>query len=315
MKPMISDFTHFEKITPLRFDGASYKYAVQGNDSLYILKFEEYPRRKASISHTHHHTSEYIGSHIYESIGLPTQETFLVKRDDRIAVACKHFCQGNTRLYSFKELATDFMHPSISKNSASQAITTLEGTLELISKQTVFQPKVLTDRYWDMFVVDAFIANSDRHNGNWGYLVDNHTFEVSLAPIYDCGSSLFPLLTNEEMRTCLQSESMMKQLSANEPSSTVRYKGAKINFLDFCRNYENPDFLAAVKRMVPRIDMDTIKAIITHTPVITEIRKEFLIHLLTLRKELLLEPALKRAMKAEKTSFNESDQVTQGLER
>ena len=117
------------------------------------------------------------------------------------------------------------------------------------------------------------------------------------------------------MRTCLQSESMMKQLSANEPSSTVRYKGAKINFLDFCRNYENPDFLAAVKRIVPRIDMDTIKAIITHTPVITEIRKEFLIHLLTLRKELLLEPALKRAMKAEKTSFNESDQVTQGLER
>lgn len=313
---MLEDFTHFEKITPLRFDGASYKYAVQGGNYIYILKFEEYPRRKTSISHTNHHISEYIGSHIYESIGLPTQETFLVERDDRIAVACKNFCKENMRLYSFKELATDFMHPSISKSSTSQAVTTLEATLELISTQTIFQPKVLTDRYWDMFVVDAFIANPDRHNGNWGYLVNNNTFDVSLAPIYDCGSSLYPVMSEKNMSTCLKDSTLLKKYSINEPASTIRYKGAKINFLDFCRNYENPDFLAAVKRIVPQINMDNIKAIITNTPVITDTRKEFLVNLLTLRKELLLEPALKRAIKAEKEiPFTISKPTGKGLER
>lgn len=313
---MLQDFSHFKKLVPFRFDGASYKYAVQGKDSIYILKFEEYPRRNVSISHTNHHISEYIGSHIYKSIGLPTQETFLVKRDDKIAVACKNFCKKDIRLYSFKELATDFLHPSISRSSTSQAFTTLEGTMELISKQTLFQPKVLTDRYWDMFVVDAFIANPDRHNGNWGYLVNNNTLEVSLAPIYDCGSSLYPMMSEKDMSACLENPVLLKKYSINEPASTVRYKGAKINFLDFCRNYENPDFLAAVKRIVPRIDMDTIKAIITDTPVITDIRKEFLINLLTLRKELLLEPALKRALKAEKEiPFTISKPTGKGLER
>lgn len=313
---MLQDFTKLKKITPLRFDGASYKYAVQGDDAIYILKFEEYPRRKTSISHTNHHISEYIGSHIYESIGIPTQETFLVKRDNRIAVACKNFCEENMRLFSFKELATDFMHPSISKSSTSQAVTTLEDTLELISTQTIFKPQILINRYWDMFIVDAFIANADRHNGNWGYLVDNNTFEVTLAPIYDCGSSLYPVMSEKNMATCLKDPVLLKQYSLNEPASTVRYNGTKISFLEFFSNYKNPDFLAAIKRIIPLIDMNKIKKIINDTPTITDLRKKFLIDLLTQRKKLLLEPALKRVLKNEKKiSLDISKAKGKGIER
>ncbi len=305
---MLLDFTDCPKLDVRQYDGASYKYAVLYNNDVYLLKFEEYPRRKKNLSHTGHHISEHIGSQIFKSMGLPTQETLLVKRGDKIAVACKDFRSPGIQINSFAGL--------IKRSSENAQEDHLEDTLETIRTQKFLDKNLVMERYWNMFVVDAFIANTDRHNGNWSYLVNEFTNEVTLAPIYDCGSSLFPLLTEEDMSNCLKNESIMKQLSSNEPCSTIRYKGAKINFLDFCRNYENSDFLAAVKRIVPRINMDNIKAIITNTPVITDTRKEFLVNLLTLRKELLLEPALKRAIKAEKEiPFTISKPIGKGMER
>ena len=41
-----------------------------------------------------------------------------------------------------------------------------------------------------MFVVDAFLENLDRHNGNWGYLVEAKTVQTTNATIFDCGSCL-----------------------------------------------------------------------------------------------------------------------------
>lgn len=33
-----------------------------------------------------------------------------------------------------------------------------------------------------MLIVDSFVGNFDRHNGNWGFLVDNKTNQVLIAP-------------------------------------------------------------------------------------------------------------------------------------
>ena len=44
----------------------------------------------------------------------------------------------------------------------------------------------------DMIVLDAIICNTDRHFGNFGFLVDNKTNEiVAPAPLFDHGNSLF----------------------------------------------------------------------------------------------------------------------------
>lgn len=57
-----------------------------------------------------------------------------------------------------------------------------------------------------MFIVDAFIGNWDRHNGNWGFLYDTNTDEVTLAPVYDCGSSLYPQADEEMMHEILNNK-------------------------------------------------------------------------------------------------------------
>lgn len=44
----------------------------------------------------------------------------------------------------------------------------------------------------DMFIFDALIFNTDRHYGNFGFLIDSHTNEIiAPAPLFDHGDSLF----------------------------------------------------------------------------------------------------------------------------
>ncbi len=59
----------------------------------------------------------------------------------------------------------------------------------------VSRDEALADRrFSDIFFFDALIFNTDRHLGNFGYLIDNDTNEiVGAAPIFDNGYGLFSL--------------------------------------------------------------------------------------------------------------------------
>ncbi len=51
-------------------------------------------------------------------------------------------------------------------------------------------------KFWDMFVVDTLIGNVDRHLSNFGFIITYNN--IDFAPIYDCGSTLHPLLSDEK---------------------------------------------------------------------------------------------------------------------
>jgi len=49
--------------------------------------------------------------------------------------------------------------------------TTLEAVDEIIDNHKLIKDKAqIRSQFWDMFVVDAFLGNKDRHLGNWGLL-------------------------------------------------------------------------------------------------------------------------------------------------
>ncbi len=53
----------------------------------------------------------------------------------------------------------------------------------------------------DMMIFDALIYNTDRHQGNFGLLVDSKTNKlISLAPIFDNGLGLFPYAMDNELK-------------------------------------------------------------------------------------------------------------------
>jgi hypothetical protein len=54
----------------------------------------------------------------------------------------------------------------------------------------------------DMLVFDAIVCNTDRHLGNFGFLVDNHTNKiVAPAPLFDHGNSLFNYADKDDLES------------------------------------------------------------------------------------------------------------------
>ena len=132
----------------------------------------------------------------------------------------------------------------------------------------------LKEKFWNMFIVDCLIGNTDRHNGNWGFLKNIKEEKLTFSPIYDCGSCLFSTYTDEEMKECLNNNTKMLDCIKNT-SSAIRNNGARIKYYEFITNLENEDCNEALMRMYDKIDLNMIFELIDSIDIITEIRKEF----------------------------------------
>lgn len=52
----------------------------------------------------------------------------------------------------------------------------------------------------DMLVLDALICNTDRHYGNFGFLIDSRTNQIAApAPLFDHGNSLFNFAGKDDL--------------------------------------------------------------------------------------------------------------------
>lgn len=78
--------------------------------------------------------------------------------------------------------------------------TELSDIMRAMEDQTAFPPALLQQHFWNVFIIDALIGNWDRHNGNWGFLYNTATDEIAIAPVYDCGSCLYPQADEAIMR-------------------------------------------------------------------------------------------------------------------
>lgn len=159
----------------------------------------KYPRTTRDLvgknlpSYTSSPISEYLGSHIFELAGIPVQQTELGYRNGKVVCLCKDFTYPDLRLFEFKELKNSLSDDDEGFSSAPSdgESVYLGDVLAAIETVPVLRDVVgVRERFWDMFVIDAFLKNPDRNNGNWGLLMDAD-MTYSLAPVYGLGSSLF----------------------------------------------------------------------------------------------------------------------------
>ncbi len=179
--------------------------------------------------------------------------------------------------------------------------TELSDVLNTITEQQAVDSVQLMDRFWDMFIVDALIGNWDRHNGNWGFLYDTETDQMALAPVYDCGSCLYPQADEAIMQSVLENQAELHTRVFNIPTSALKINNQKINYFDFLTSLENPDCNRALERIMPRIDMEAICRMVDETPFITDLQKQFYKTMLKERKKCILDQALKLLKKRERT--------------
>ena len=257
------------------------KICIIYNNEDYMLKLPYLKKEKTSYSNSC--ISEYISCQIIKTLGLNVQETILGTFKDKIGVACKDFTGNGYVLKQFAELKNSQIETS--ENGYG---TELNEVIETIDHQTVFDQKELKNFFWDMFIVDALLGNFDRHNGNWGFLVNAELKDIKIAPIFDCGSCLYPQPNDEMLKSILNDEKEMNSRVFVFPTSALKENNKKINYFDYISSLQNEDCNQALKRIFSRIDLKKINTIITETPFISDIRKQFYREIIKLRYEKIL---------------------------
>jgi len=277
-----------------KFSGSEKKTTILYDGTLYMLKYPDPirdSRLKGMLSYKNNQFSEYIGSSIFKACGFEAQETVLGSftnktGKEKIVVGCKDFTQDGSTLYEISKLANQ------AAISSGKLDATIENVLVIIDDIQMIKDKDAVLRgFWDMFVIDALIGNSDRHFGNWGVLEKDG--EIRFAAVYDCGSSLGALLDDVEMEKLMMADSLFKSKEFNVVSC-YSMDGKRIFYHEIFRN--PPIGLAeAIKRVTPRIDMAQIHRIVDSTPAISETRKEYLKKAMDMRYNQILLPALIRS--------------------
>lgn len=156
-----------------------------------------------------------------------------------------------------------------------------------------------------MFIADALLGNFDRHNGNWGILVDEPSKTAEIAPIYDCGSCLYPQLATKDMEAVLSSEDEINRRVYVFPASSIEEDGKKISYFEFISSLKNPDCTAALKRVSDRIDMEKIRTLIDETPTLLPVQKEFYAAVISERKAKILDYSMEQLMKLDGQELEE----------
>jgi len=108
-----------------------------------------------------------------------------------------------------------------------------------------------------MFITDALLGNFDRHNGNWGFLADMKEEKTSIAPVYVCGSCLYPQMDEQGMKSIFKDEAEIEKRIFVFPTSAIKENNV-------------------------------------NTPYISDTHKEFLSTMIEKRRANIIEPALKR---------------------
>lgn len=293
------DFTGCQIDSFRAYDGANgSKICVLYQGERYMIKFPSYAKHNPQMHYSNGCINEYLASTIYQSLGIETQETCLGIYEGKEVVACKDFCATGERILNFgmmKNQCIDSIHGGYG--------TELESVLTAIDMQQIYDPIALRKRFWKMFAADALLGNFDRHNGNWGVIVNENTMEVRMAPVYDNGSCLYPQLTDEQMKAIMKDPKEIENRIYVFPNSALKEQDRKINYFSFLSTTKNKDCIEALHYVQQHYNEEKIKDILVKAP-ISNVKKEFYLLIIKERKNKIIDKALELQLerkKAEKT--------------
>lgn len=294
------DFSNAPKLFRT-FGGSDQKIAVMYEEKVYMLKFAQFHAKHTDMSTSYVNSviSEYICSHITETIGLPVHKTVLGlygknkgdgSFDTVLVVGCEDFRKDgdiNAEFSEFlrAEFRTDEIKRVVRLDQIYQVLNDRSYFSEQLAKQSI-------ERYWDTFVVDALVGNFDRHPGNWGYLFNKEVLRI--APIYDFCSCLLPQLSDDGIDAILNNEFELLKRCYVFPSPALyitKEKTGKIGYYDMLSSNYDENCIAALLRIAPKISEKKVDEVIDATPLISEKRKRFYKKYLRLRKRVIIDKA------------------------
>jgi hypothetical protein len=255
---------------PLSIKNGSYGGQAGGKDGILINNEEwmlKYPKNLSRMvgenaSYSTAPLSEYIGSHIFEILDFDVHKTLLGEKNDKLVVACKDFATDKMLLeirtlknHMSKELA-ELLEGSPVSSAESHVVDFKELLLHLDMNPLLSKVEGIKERFFEQSIVDVFISNNDRNNGNWGILREKGKPDT-LAPIFDNGSCFLSKISEDKIGRLLQSA----EITNNAVNVLTAYgeNGHLYSAKTYFKTaFEIPEFQEAVKKIIPRIKSKTI---------------------------------------------------------
>jgi hypothetical protein len=275
------------------------KKSIYYEGNYYLVKYPTRNLRKTHelqvSSYMSSSISEHAGCRIFKSIGIPAQETMLGYDRDTLVVACKDFVDRDNhyQLLEFGMLANNCYSTSeIGRIPSVELVYDVMKTHPLLSD---IQEEAI-NRYWETMLVDSIVANFDRHIANWGYISNEKFKNVRLAPVYDCGSCLYPKLDDGRLKETMADPKVMDDFVFKYPAGQIRLTetGKKLTFKELFLGEYDRNCTKALGKTVPKIDMNKIDREIEDTPFISDNRADFLKAITRRRFESIVLPAYKK---------------------
>ena len=261
------------------YSGVERKKSILISEKPYLVKFQKNSRDGLTFNYI----SEYLGSHIFSLLGIETQETFLGTYKGENVVVIQDFLGEDEVFVPFNGVGDSSLEQD--KEKYQYSYEDIIGMLQVNIKLTDVDQTI--ELFWDMFIIDALIANFDRHGSNWGFIKKDNKYRLS--PIFDNGSSLFPQLnTDEKLEAVLKNQEEIDMRIYKFPTSQVKYHGKKSSYYEIISSLEFEECNQALVRIVERIDFNKINQLIDSIENISEIRKTFYKTILKQRYEKIL---------------------------
>ena len=276
---------------------AGVKIGLTLNNENWLVKFPGNLKSKqlkgVDLSYSNSPVCEYLGSHVYELLGIPVHETQLATRDGKTVVMCKDF-RGSKDFYHFSDLKATFEPAFVNQDGITTdgCGTDLDEALLVIREHHVLRNVPGVEyRFWQMFVVDFIIGNPDRNNGNWGILVMDN--DVELAPVYDCGNSFCDKWDDVKMRRFLSDNDAMRGEAYGGKVCFFSKNDKRIKPYRFLRNTDESVCRDAICNIIDsweeRNVFESFKILLENTLPLSETQREFYYRIVSMRIEKLKE--------------------------
>lgn len=279
------------KLSNIYYGGSEKKLGIIYNNERYMLKFQ----KNTPISRRNNTISEYIGSHIYNLIGIKSHETILGIYKNENVVACKDFITDEYQFVAFNDVGESSIDVDKEKYQYSY-----EDIMELLKSN-----KKITDLdesisfFFEMYIVDALIGNFDRHGANWGFLKKDNKYYIS--PVFDNGSCLYPSLTDEEeMLKIISNEDEIDLRIYKFPTSQIKLNGTKSSYYEVISSLQYEEINKALQKIYPLINLEEIFALIDDIPIISDIHKRFYKTMIEKRYDKIIKTSYNKLMAGDK---------------
>lgn len=263
------------------------KIAVEYNGSVWLLKvcerLHDKKLKNVELSYANDPITEYIGYHIYEIFGFHVHNTLLGMFKNRLCVLCSDDAYP-CRLFEFREFRNAIFADDVVQPSSGMS-TSLSDIMQVIALSDKLPKEDALKRFWQMFVIDSLIGNTDRNNGNWAFLFEEGRFIPY--EVYDCGRCLNNKRSDEQMQNDIVSDNA-KNLALQYTFNFKDERGKRINPFQYIEKHPNDTILKTLNLFNEDILQRINELIDSLIPIISAVRATWYKEILRLRFDYLV---------------------------